>query len=59
MLYRLVEEAAGLNAGDTLLDLFCGTGTIGLSLAHRAREVLGFRGWFGVLWIGLGMFKDV
>ncbi len=41
---RLYEEAARLAApggGETILDLYCGTGTIGLSMAHRAKEVIG------------------
>ena len=40
-LYRLAADAAGLTGKETLLDLYCGTGTIGLSMAARAREVIG------------------
>lgn len=40
-LYELVNEAAGLRRGDVLLDLFCGTGTIGLYLAAKARDAAG------------------
>ncbi len=45
VLYGVVAEVAGgpNEHGDlpTVLDLYCGTGTIGLSLAHRARHVVG------------------
>ena len=40
-LYRLAAEAAALTGEETLLDLYCGTGTIGLSMAHRARQLIG------------------
>ncbi len=40
-LYALVAEAAGLTGAETLLDLYCGTGTIGLSMASRAGQVIG------------------
>eukprot|EP00793_Prasinoderma_coloniale_P003120 PRCOL_00006587-RA len=41
-LYELAAEAADLRPDETLLDLFCGTGTIGLSMARGAKEVHGF-----------------
>ena len=34
-------HAAGLKTTDVLLDLFCGTGTIGLSLARSCQHVYG------------------
>lgn len=40
-LYELAAEAAQLTGGETVLDLYCGTGTIGLSMAHRAGRVIG------------------
>ena len=40
VLYRTVGEAVG-EARETLLDLYCGTGSIGLVLADRARRILG------------------
>lgn len=40
-LYALAAEAAGLTGEETLLDLYCGTGTIGLSMADKAGQVIG------------------
>ena len=40
-LYGLAADAAALSGTETLLDLYCGTGTIGLSMAHRVRELVG------------------
>ncbi len=40
-LYSLAGDFAGLTGAETLLDLYCGTGTIGLTMARRAREVIG------------------
>ena len=40
-LYALAADAAALSGSETLLDLYCGTGTIGLSMAHRAAQVIG------------------
>jgi 23S rRNA (uracil1939-C5)-methyltransferase len=40
-LYRLVLEYAGLTGVENVFDLYCGTGTIGLSLAGSARSVYG------------------
>ena len=40
-LYDAVREAAGLTGRETLIDAYCGTGTIGLWLAPYAREVRG------------------
>ena len=40
-LYRLAAQAAALTGKETLLDLYCGTGTIGLSMAHTAGCVIG------------------
>ena len=40
-LYRLAAQAAALTGKETLLDLYCGTGTIGLSMAHCAGAVIG------------------
>ncbi len=40
-LYEKAAEYAGLTGKETLLDLYCGAGTIGLSMAHAARELIG------------------
>lgn len=40
-LYTLAADAAGLTGDEVLLDLYCGTGTIGLSMAHKAGQVIG------------------
>ncbi len=40
-LYALAADAAALTGKEKLLDLYCGTGTIGLSMAHRVRELVG------------------
>jgi 23S rRNA (uracil1939-C5)-methyltransferase len=40
-LYGLARDAAGLTGTETLYDLYCGTGTIGLSLAASASSVWG------------------
>ncbi|MCI1965080.1 MAG: 23S rRNA (uracil(1939)-C(5))-methyltransferase RlmD [Oscillospiraceae bacterium] len=40
-LYGLAAEYAGLSGGETVLDLYCGTGTIGLSMAKKAGKIIG------------------
>ena len=40
-LYETVKNRAGLNGGESVLDLYCGTGTIGIYLSKEAREVVG------------------
>jgi 23S rRNA (uracil1939-C5)-methyltransferase len=40
-LYELAREYAGLTGTENVYDLYCGTGTIGLALASRARSVWG------------------
>ena len=40
-LYRTALDLAGLTGSETLLDAYCGTGTIGLCAAASAREVIG------------------
>ncbi|GAX91258.1 23S rRNA (uracil-5-)-methyltransferase RumA [Effusibacillus lacus] len=40
-LYNLVAEAAALTGEETVVDAYCGVGTIGLWLAPKAKEVLG------------------
>ena len=40
-LYELAAEAAGLTGRETVWDLYCGIGTIGLSLASQALTVWG------------------
>jgi 23S rRNA (uracil1939-C5)-methyltransferase len=41
LLYRQAREYADLHGHERVYDLYCGIGTIGLSLAPRAREVIG------------------
>src|SRR3954468_13960929 len=40
-LYEIAQEYAGLTGGETVYDLYCGTGTIGLTLAAQALTVWG------------------
>src|SRR4029079_266057 len=40
-LYAEAADAAGLTGAERVYDLFCGIGTIGLSLASEARELWG------------------
>ncbi|HYY05183.1 MAG TPA: 23S rRNA (uracil(1939)-C(5))-methyltransferase RlmD [Candidatus Limnocylindria bacterium] len=40
-LYEVAAEFAGLRGHERVFDLYCGIGTIGLTLAARAREVVG------------------
>ena len=41
LLYGLAAERAGLTGGEVLLDLYCGIGTIGMSMAHSAKKLIG------------------
>jgi 23S rRNA (uracil1939-C5)-methyltransferase len=41
LLYDTVRSFAGLTGGESVLDLYCGTGTIGIYLSENAGEVLG------------------
>ena len=41
LLYGLAREAAELSGSETLLDLYCGTGTIGLSMAGSVKRLCG------------------
>ena len=41
VLYRRALDFAGLTGRETVLDLYCGTGTISLVMAQRARRVIG------------------
>ena len=41
VLYGLARDAAQLTGGETVYDLYCGTGTIGLALARSALTVWG------------------
>ena len=41
ILYEKTRELAELNTSDTVMDLYCGTGTIGLSMAPYVKEVIG------------------
>lgn len=41
LLYRQAAEMAALDPDDLLLDLYCGAGTIGLSMARRVKTLVG------------------
>ncbi|MBE5796662.1 MAG: 23S rRNA (uracil(1939)-C(5))-methyltransferase RlmD [Clostridiales bacterium] len=41
VLYRTAIEYAGLTGGETLLDAYCGTGTIGLCASDHVRKLIG------------------
>ena len=41
LIYAKAKELADLQNGDTLLDLYCGAGSIGLSMADKCRELIG------------------
>ena len=41
MLYRRALDLAGLTGSETVLDLYCGIGTISLVMARRALRVIG------------------
>ena len=41
LLYRKAAEFAALTGEETVLDLYCGTGTIGLSMAAKAKQIIG------------------
>ncbi len=41
LLYSLARDAAALTGNELLADLYCGTGTIGLSIAADVRELIG------------------
>ena len=40
-LYSKAAEYAGLTGSETVMDLYCGAGTIGLSMAEKAKEIIG------------------
>lgn len=40
-LYSIAREFAALSSGEVILDLYCGAGTIGLSMAHQAQTLIG------------------
>jgi 23S rRNA (uracil1939-C5)-methyltransferase len=41
ILYEKVKEFACVNKNETVFDLFCGTGTIGLYLASQSKNIIG------------------
>ncbi|MCQ2470585.1 MAG: 23S rRNA (uracil(1939)-C(5))-methyltransferase RlmD [Clostridia bacterium] len=41
ILYKKAAEYADLKGDETLLDLYCGTGTIGLTMANKAKSLIG------------------
>ncbi|MFC1770293.1 23S rRNA (uracil(1939)-C(5))-methyltransferase RlmD [Candidatus Margulisiibacteriota bacterium] len=40
-LYQTIAQTAALNSKETVMDLYCGTGTIGLFLAGKAKKIIG------------------
>lgn len=40
-LYEKAAEYACLSGKETVLDMYCGTGTIGLSMAKKAKRIIG------------------
>ena len=44
LIYNEARRLAALNKDDTLLDLYCGAGSIGLSMAEDAKELIGILG---------------
>lgn len=40
-LYKHIEESVKLTKKETIVDLYCGVGTIGLSLAKKAKKIMG------------------
>ena len=41
VLYGKAKEYASLTGGETLVDLYCGTGTIGLTMAKNVKKLIG------------------
>lgn len=41
ILYNIASEFADLKPNETLVDLYCGTGTIGLSMAKKVKRLIG------------------
>ncbi len=41
VLYSLAVDFAGLTGDETVLDMYCGVGTVTLAMAKRAKEVIG------------------
>lgn len=41
ILYNKAKEYAALTGNETLIDLYCGTGTIGLTMAREAKQLVG------------------
>lgn len=40
-LYTLAQQEAALTGNEILLDLYCGTGTIGLTMARKVKQLIG------------------
>ena len=41
VLYGIAKKFAGLNPGETLIDLYCGTGTVGICIAEKDTKLIG------------------
>jgi 23S rRNA (uracil1939-C5)-methyltransferase len=41
VLYKIAKKESGLTGKETVIDLYCGTGTIGLTMADSATKIIG------------------
>ncbi|MGM9624823.1 MAG: 23S rRNA (uracil(1939)-C(5))-methyltransferase RlmD [Eubacteriales bacterium] len=58
LLYQTAVEMAGLRPGDTVLDAYCGIGTIGLSAANAANRTTSGAGRDGIRVVGVEISRE-